>query len=59
MVESLNMVPQKVFRGDDLYNSALNKTGIVLDASNENEIKVRTVSGDDYWILSECEVLDN
>ena len=47
----------KAFRGDDLYNSTLNKVGVVLDSSNDNKIKVRTVSGEDYWMLSECEVL--
>jgi hypothetical protein len=52
------MAQQNVFKGDNLHNPRLNKTGVVLDASNKEAVKVRTVSGDDYWKLSDCENLD-
>ena len=53
------MAEQTVFKGDDLHNPSLNKTGVVLDASDKEAVKVRTVSGEDYWKLSDCEVLGN
>jgi len=53
------MAKNKVQRCDDLHNSKLNKVGVGLDASNENAITVRTVSGEDVWSLSDCEMLES
>ena len=48
-----------VFRGDDLHNARENKTGVVLDPTDDKQIKVQTVSGLEYWDLIDCETLDN
>lgn len=53
------MAEKKVFKGDDLHNPQLNKTGVVMDASNEDAIKVRTASGEDVWKLSDCEIVES
>lgn len=49
-VESIN-----ISKGDDLHHVGMNKRGVVIDASDLNAIKVRTISGEDCWALSECE----
>lgn len=43
-------------RGTNLYNLALNKTGVVLNSEDVKNIKVLTVNGRDSWSLDNCEI---
>lgn len=47
-----------VVRGDNLHNTKLNLTGFVIDASNKEAIKIRSVLNEGFWKLSDCELLD-
>ncbi|MCC9662128.1 MULTISPECIES: hypothetical protein [unclassified Pseudoalteromonas] len=52
--------PEKqVIRGTDLYNRVINKTGVVIDASNKKAIKVKTVLGNDTWSLVDCDIIES
>lgn len=50
---------KKVIRGTDLYNRVINKTGVVIDASNKKAIKVKTVLGNDTWSLVDCDIIES
>lgn len=48
-----------IVRGMSLYNRELNKSGVVLDASNPESVKVMTASGGDYWNPAHCDVMED
>ena len=45
-----------IYRGDDIYNNKLNKMAVALDASDQNRIKVRSVSGEEVWDSKDCTI---
>lgn len=47
---------QSISEGDNLFNSIYNRAGEVLEASNLLSIKVKTVRGEEYWHIADCDL---
>jgi len=48
----------KLMLGTNLFNRTINKMGFIVDATDKEAIRVKTISGPVTWNLNDCDVIE-